>query len=78
LRHSLPPKVQLHWLRFDAINNRVFYSRQELQRVWSQTITDLRRMKLSQIRPLKFTNAVIKDFILTTRFAFTLREFSKH
>jgi len=78
LRGSLPPKIQLQWLRFDAINNRVFYSRQGLQRIWSQTSNDLRRMKLSQIRPLKFTSAVVKDFILTTRFAFTIKEFSKH
>jgi radical SAM superfamily enzyme YgiQ (UPF0313 family) len=78
LRGSLPPRIQLQWLRFDAINNRVFYSRQELQRVWTQTLTDLRRMNLSQIRPLKFTSVVVKDFILTTKFAFTLRELSKH
>jgi hypothetical protein len=78
LRSSLPPRIQMQWLRFDAINNRVFYSRQELQRIWTQTLSDLRQMKLGQIRPLKFTNAVIRDFILTTRFAFTLKEFSKH
>jgi radical SAM superfamily enzyme YgiQ (UPF0313 family) len=78
LRDSMPPRLQLQWLRFDAINNRVFYSRQGLQRVWSQTLTDLRRMKLLQLRPLKFTSAVVKDFILTTRFAFTIRELSKH
>ncbi len=78
LRDSLPPRFQIQWLRFDAINNRVVYSRQELQRIWSQTITDLRRMKLLNIRPWKFTNALVKDFILTTRFAFTMKEFSKH
>jgi hypothetical protein len=77
LRDSLPPKFQLQWLRFDAINNRVFYSRQELQRIWTQTLTDLRCMNLSQIRPLKFSRAVVNDFILTTRFAFTIRDFSK-
>jgi hypothetical protein len=77
LRDSLPPKFQLQWLRFDAINNRVFYSRQELQRIWAQTINDLRHMKLWQIRPWKFTRAVVKDFILTSSFAFTIRELSK-
>jgi radical SAM superfamily enzyme YgiQ (UPF0313 family) len=77
LRESLPPKIHLQWLRFDAINNRVFYSRQELQRVWSQTWTDLRRMKLAQIRPIKFTRAVVNDFILTTSFAFTIKGLSK-
>jgi radical SAM superfamily enzyme YgiQ (UPF0313 family) len=78
LRKSLPPKVQLQWLRFDAINNQVVYSRQELQRIWTQTLTDLRRFNLSQIRPIKFTSAVVNDFILTTRFAFTIKELSKH
>jgi radical SAM superfamily enzyme YgiQ (UPF0313 family) len=77
LRGSLPPRFQLQWLSFDAINNRVIYSRQELQRIWSQTLTDLRRMKLWQIRPLRFSRALVKDFILTTRFAFTIRELSK-
>ena len=73
----MPPKFQLQWLTFDAINNRVFYSRQDLQRLWTQTVTDLRRMKLWQIRPWKVTRAVVKDFILTTRFAFTFKELSK-
>ena len=77
LRDSLPPRFQLQWLRFDAINNRVFYSRQELQRIWAQTIAALRRMKLWEIRPWKLTRAVIKDFTLTSRFAFTMRELSK-
>jgi radical SAM superfamily enzyme YgiQ (UPF0313 family) len=77
LRDSLPPKFQLQWLRFDAINNRIYYSRQELQRNWTETIAALRRMKLWQIHPWKFSRAVIKDFILTSKFAFTFRELSK-
>jgi hypothetical protein len=78
LRKSLPSKVELQWLHFDSINNRIVDSRQELHRVWSQTLTGIRHMKLSQIRPIKFTKAVINDFLLTTRFAFTIKEFSKH
>jgi hypothetical protein len=77
LRGSLPSRFQLQWLSFDAINNRVIYSRQELQRIWSQTLNDLRRMKLWQIRPFRFSRALVKDFMLTTRFAFTIRELSK-
>ena len=34
LREHLPSKPRLSLLKFDAINNRVVYSRQELQRVW--------------------------------------------
>jgi hypothetical protein len=64
-------------LKFDAINNRVVYSRQELQRVWTQTSSNLRQMKLWQIRPWKFAKAMLQDFSLTTSFAATFREFSK-
>jgi radical SAM superfamily enzyme YgiQ (UPF0313 family) len=77
LRHSLPSKAQLGLVKFDAINNRVVYSRQELQRIWSETVTNLRQMKLWQIQPWKLTNAFVKDFVLTTSFAVTYREFSK-
>jgi radical SAM superfamily enzyme YgiQ (UPF0313 family) len=77
LRHSLPSKAQLSFVKFDAINNRVVYSRQEVQRIWSQTVTHLRQMKPWQIQPWKLTNAFIKDFVLTTSFAVTYREFSK-
>jgi radical SAM superfamily enzyme YgiQ (UPF0313 family) len=77
LRHSLPSKAQLSFIKFDAINNRVFYSRQELQRIWSQTVTNLRQMRPWQIQPWKLTNAFIKDFVLTTSFAVTYRGFSK-
>jgi radical SAM superfamily enzyme YgiQ (UPF0313 family) len=77
LRESLPSKARLSLVKFDAINNRVVYSRQELQRIWSQSLTNLRQMKLWQIHPWKLTSAMVKDFFLTTSFAFTFREFSK-
>jgi radical SAM superfamily enzyme YgiQ (UPF0313 family) len=78
LRDSLPSKAQLTFLKFDAINNRVVYSRQELQRIWSHALTNLRQMKPWQIQPWKLTTAFVKDFSLTTSFAFHYREFSKH
>jgi predicted nucleic acid-binding Zn-ribbon protein len=77
LRGSLPSKTQLSLIKFDAINNRVFYSRQDLQRFWSQTLLNLRQRKWWQIRPWKFTKAMVKDFSLTTSFAISFREFSK-
>jgi hypothetical protein len=77
LRGSLPSKAHVSLLKFDAINNRVVYSRQELQRIWSQTLSNLRQLKLWQIRPWKFTKAMLKDFSLTTSFAANFREFSK-
>ena len=77
LRDSLPSKAQLRFIKFDALNNRVVYSRQELQRIWSHSLTNLRQMKLWEIQPWKLTTAVVKDFFLTTSFAFSFREFSK-
>ena len=77
MRGSLPSRAQLSLIKFDAINNRVVYSRQELQRVWSQTLLNLRQLKLWQIRPWKFAKAMVKDFSLTTAFANSFREFSK-
>lgn len=77
LRGSLPSKSRLSFVKFDAINNRVVYSRQELQRIWSHTLTNLRQKKPWQIQPWKLTTAVAKDFFLTTSFAFHYREFSK-
>ncbi len=77
LRASLPSKAKLRFAKFDAINNQVVYSRQELQRIWSHTLTKLRQMKPWQIQPWKLTTAVAKDFFLTTSFAFHYREFSK-
>ena len=35
LRDSLPSKAQLSLIKYDAINDRVIYSRQELQRIWN-------------------------------------------
>jgi predicted nucleic acid-binding Zn-ribbon protein len=77
LKGHLPSKRHLSLIKFDAINNRVIYSRQELQRVWVHTSGNLRRMKLWQIRPWKFAKAMVQDFSLTTSFAATFREFSK-
>jgi hypothetical protein len=77
LRGHLPSKTQLSLIKFDAINNRVVYSRQELQRIWSQNLTNLRQLKFWQIRPWKFVKAMVRDFSLTTSFANDFREFSK-
>ena len=78
LRNSLPAKGRLSLIRFDANNNRVVYSRQELQRTWTQTITHTRQMRLWQIRPWRLTRAMIKDFSLTTSFAANFRAFARH
>jgi len=77
LRDSLPSKAQLSLIKYDAINDRVVYSRQELQRIWSESLSNLRQLKLWAIRPLRLGRAMTRDFFLTTSFANTFREFSK-
>ncbi len=77
LRRTLPLKAQMSVVKFDAINNRVVCSRQELQRIWSESISNLKQLKLWHIRPWKLTVAMAKDFFLTTSFAYNFREFSK-
>jgi hypothetical protein len=77
LKEHLPSKRHLSLIKFDVINNRVIYSRQELQRVWAQTSGNLRQMKFWQIHPWKFAKTMVQDFSLTTSFAATFREFSK-
>jgi radical SAM superfamily enzyme YgiQ (UPF0313 family) len=77
LRAALPSKAHLGLLKFDALNNRVVYSRHELQRIWSHSVNNLRQMKWWQIQPWKLTSAFVRDFFLTTSFAVSYREFSK-
>ena len=77
LRDSLPSKAQLSLIKYDAINDRVVYSRQELQRIWSESVTNLKAHKLWAIRPLQLTRAAIHDLFLTRSFAATFKEFSK-
>ena len=77
LRTCLPLKFKRHLVSFDAINNRAIYSRQELNRFWTRTLPDLRRLRLWEIHPWKLASALVRDVLLTTTFAFTFREFSK-
>jgi radical SAM superfamily enzyme YgiQ (UPF0313 family)/predicted nucleic acid-binding Zn-ribbon protein len=80
LRKHLPARARWYagLIKFDAANNRFFYSRREVQRIWSQTIDGLRSLKLWQIRPWKLAKTMFNDFSLTTWFAVNFREFSKH
>jgi len=77
LRESLPSRPDLRLVRFDAINNRVVYSRDEVQRVWARTVDNLREMRVWQLRPYELISAFVKDLYLTTSFATTYRAFSK-
>jgi hypothetical protein len=73
LRRSLPPKFHLAHVKFDALSNRVVYSRQDLQRFWADTMRQLRGMRFWNIHPWKVTTAFIKDLSLTASFAITYK-----
>jgi len=77
LRESLPSRPQLRLIKYDAINDRVIYSRQELQRIWSESVENLKAHKLSAIKPWKLTRAAFHDLFLTRSFAADFKEFSK-
>jgi len=77
LRHSLPSKYRLLHAKFDALSNRALYSREPLQRFWSNTVEQLRGMRIWNIDLGKLTTTLIKDFFLTTSFAFTFRSSSR-
>jgi len=68
-------RAQLSLIKYDAINDRVVYSRQELQRIWSESLGNLRQFKLWAIRPFRLSRAMARDFFLTTSFANTFRSF---
>lgn len=73
LRDKLPSKFRLPHVRFDALSNRVVYSRDDLKRFWAMTLENLRRMRLWNIPPRRLAAALIKDCVLTTSFAFNFR-----
>jgi len=76
MRHSLPSKYQILHAKFDALSNRALYSREPLERFWTNTLERLKRMKIWDIDLGKLTTALIKDFYLTTSFALTYSRFS--
>jgi hypothetical protein len=77
LREHLPSRPDLRLVRFDAINNRVVYSRQGLHHVWTQTTSNLREFNWLRIQPWRLARTLVHDFSLTTSFASSFREFSK-
>ena len=73
LQQSLPSKFWLVYAKFDALSNRALYSREPLQRFWGNTLEQLSGMRIWSIDLGKLTTSLIKDFFLTTSFAFTYR-----
>jgi hypothetical protein len=77
LRHRIPLHFHLNVVKFDALNNRAFYSRQDLERVWDSALEHLRDMRLWNIRPWKLAATFARDVYLTTSFAFTYKTASQ-
>jgi len=73
LRHSLPSKSRFLHVKFDAMTNRVIYSREPLERFWNETVEHLKKLRIWKIDPGKLTASLIKDFYLTMSFVFTYR-----
>jgi len=68
-RDRLPSRFQLFYANFDALSNRVVYSRQDLQRFWTRTSEHLRGKRFWNIQPSRLTITFFKELFLTTAFA---------
>lgn len=69
LKEKLPSRLQLLYLKFDALGNRVVFSRQDLKDFWAGTRTDLQAKRFWNIRPLRLVVTLLKELCLTTAFA---------
>jgi hypothetical protein len=69
IRGSLPSRLHLLYLKFDALSNRVVYSRQDLKQIWTRTWENLRRRRFLNLQPWRLATAFSKDLCLTTAFA---------
>jgi len=68
-RDRLPSKFQLLYVKFDALSNRVVYSRQDLKKFWTTTWEHLRGKRFWNIQPSKLVVTFFKELFLTTAFA---------
>jgi len=68
-RDSFPSRLQLLYVRFDALSNRVVHSRQDLKEFWTRTREHLRGKRFWNIRPSRLAVTFFKEVFLTTAFA---------
>jgi hypothetical protein len=68
-RGRLPSKIQRLYGKFDALSNRVVYSRQDLKNCWTRTWEHLRGMRFWNIQPWKLAVTFFKELFLSTTFA---------
>ncbi|MBI2902393.1 MAG: radical SAM protein [Candidatus Methylomirabilis oxyfera] len=69
VREGLPSRLQLLYLKFDALSNRVVYSRQDLKTFWTRTREHLRRKRFWNLQPSRLAVTFFKELLLTTAFA---------
>jgi radical SAM superfamily enzyme YgiQ (UPF0313 family) len=68
-RESLPSRLHLLYVKFDAFSNRVVYSREDLRRFWTRTREDLRGKRFWGIHPSRLAVTFYKEVYLTMAFA---------
>lgn len=68
-RDCLPSKFPLLYVKFDALSNRIVYSRQDLQKFWTRTWEHLRAKRFWNIQPRRLAAVFFKDLFLTAAFA---------
>jgi hypothetical protein len=68
-RDRLPSRLQLLYVKFDALSSRVVYSRQDLKKFWTRTWEHLRGRRFWNIHPSRLATTFFKELLLTTTFA---------
>ncbi len=63
-----PRRLQLPFVKFDALSNQAIYSRQDLRIVWARTREHLRGKRFWSIEPSKLAVALLKEVFLTMAF----------
>ncbi len=67
-RHHLPSKMHLLYVKFDALSNRVVYSRQDLKDCWTRTSEHLHGWRIWNIRPARVAVTFFKELHLSSTF----------
>ena len=68
-RNHLPSKMHLLYVKYDALSNRVVYSRQDLRNYWARTREHLRGLRVWDLQPARFAVTFVKEICLSTAFA---------
>ncbi|MGH7412380.1 MAG: B12-binding domain-containing radical SAM protein [Candidatus Methylomirabilis sp.] len=68
-RERLPSRLQLAYVKFDALSNRIVYSRQDLTTFWRRTREHLRGKRFWNLQPSRLAVTFLKELFLTTAFA---------